>query len=136
VSDENVEIARNAYAVFGSGDFEAAMDFLDPEIEWHMWEAFARESRVFRGHDGVRHVLALFQENIDDFRVEPHEFIDAGKHIIVPVSFHGRAKGTQQALSYELVQVWTVRDRKAVRLDVYSSKDEAFEAVGLPSPAG
>lgn len=133
----NAEIARRAYDAFNRGGVEAVLEFLDPQIEWRMWERFARRSRVYHGHDGVRQVDAIFEENLDDFAADPHEFIEAGDSVVVPVRLHGRAKGTGEEQSFELVQVWTARDGRAYRLDVYSELDEALEAVssrGAVSP--
>ena len=128
---ENVEIARRAYAAYNAGGIDAILEFLDPKIEWHMWERFARGSRVYRGHAGVREALGVFEENFDGFAADPHEFIDAGDRVIVPVRLHGKAKGTGEDVGFELVQVWTERDGKAVRLDVYESKEDALRGPGL-----
>ncbi len=101
-----------------------------------MWERFTRRSRVYHGHDGVRQVLAMFDENLDEFRADPHDYIVAGERIVVPVRLHGRTKGSGEEQSFELVQVWTTPDdHTASRLDVYSDLEEALEAVGAPNPA-
>ena len=128
----NVDIARRAYEAFNGGGVDAILAFLDPEIEWRMFESFARDPRVYQGHEGVREVLSLFEENFDAFQAEPHEFIDAGDRIVVPVRLHGRAKGTGEEASFELVHVWTTSDeQRASQLDVYASREEALRAVGL-----
>jgi ketosteroid isomerase-like protein len=131
VSTENVDLARRAYQAFNGGGVEAILRFLDPEIEWRMWERWAREARVFKGHQGAREALLIFTENFDEFGAEPHEFIDAGEHVVVPARLHGRAKGTGEEASFELVHVWTLRGDRASRLDVYASREEALRAVGL-----
>ena len=131
MSEERAEVARRAYVAFNSGGVEAILEFLDPDIEWRMWERFSREPRVFNGHDGVREVLALFQENYDDFSAEPREFIPAEGAVIVPVSLRGRAKGTGEEASFDLVHVWSGPTPRPVRLDVYSSVEEALMAAGL-----
>jgi ketosteroid isomerase-like protein len=130
MTDENVEIARRAYAAFNAAGVEGILDFLDPEIEWRMWERFAREPRVYRGHQGVREVLSVFQENFDDFAAEPREFIDAGDQVLVSVRLTGTEKGGQPSV-FELIHVWTARGARAARLDVYASKEEALSALGL-----
>jgi ketosteroid isomerase-like protein len=125
------EIARRAYEAFNRGGVDAILEFLDPNIEWHMWERFARSSRVYHGHDGVREVLSLFEEQLDGFRADPHEFVDRGEHVVVPVRLHGTVKGSGKEQSYEVVQVWATRDgRRACRLDVYGSREEAIAATG------
>ncbi|MGH2955715.1 MAG: nuclear transport factor 2 family protein [Solirubrobacterales bacterium] len=131
MSEQNLEIARRAYAAYNAGGVEAILDFFDPEIEWRMWEEFAREPRVYQGHAGVREALSVFESEFDGFGAEPHEFIDAGDRIVVPVRLGGRAKGSGEETFFELVQVWTARGNRAVRLDVYASREEALRALGL-----
>ncbi len=129
MSGAKTKLASRAYEAFNRGGVEAILEFLDPGIEWHMWELFARDRRVYRGHDGVREVLAIFEENLDGFRADPHEFIEVGDRVVVPVNLHGRQRGTGEAQSYEVVAVWAIRDdRAAYRLDLYEELDEALEA--------
>jgi uncharacterized protein len=130
VSAENVEITQQAYEAFNRGGVDAILDFLSEDIEWHMWEQFARGQRVFRGHDGVREVLGIFTENYDDFRAEPEEFLDAGDTVLVPVRLIGRVRGTGDEERFDLVQVWSARDGLAYRLDVYTDRTEALRATG------
>lgn len=134
MSEENLEIARRAYGAFNRGGVERIIEFLDPEIEWRAWEQFARQPRVYHGHDGVRELLAVYAENFDEMRAEPYEFIDAGEQTVVPFRLSGKAKGTDDEVSFDLVHVWS-GGGMAKRLDVYTSKAEALEAVGLgPEP--
>ncbi len=133
MSEERVEVARRAYVAFNSGGVEAILEYLDPEIEWRMWEQFSREPRIFHGHDGVREVLALFAENYDDFSAEPREFIEADEAVIVPVALKGKAKGSGDEAVFELVHVWSGPTPRPERLDVYSSVEEALRATGLSS---
>lgn len=126
---ENVEITRRAYRAFNRAGVEAILEFLHPEIEWHMADGFARRPRVLHGHDGVRQVLSMFEENFDDFRVEPGELIEEGDVVIAPVHMHGRAKGTGEEHSFDVVHVWEAQAGRAFRLSAYSSVEEALSAV-------
>lgn len=136
MSEAEVNTARMAYAAFNRGGVDAILDFLDPEIEWRMYEQFTRESRVYRGHSGAREVLNVFEENFDDFKAEPLEFIDVSDRVVVPVRLTGRAKGSGEEATFELVHVWTNRSSPgeavlASKLDVYSTKEEALESLGV-----
>jgi hypothetical protein len=126
VAIDNVEIVRRGYKAFEEGGVEAILQFLDPAIEWHMSVAFTRTPRVYQGHDGVREVFRFFQEWIDDLGADPHEFIDAGDRVIVPVRMHGRLRETGEPVAYELVQVWLGRGGKAVRLVTYPDREKAL----------
>jgi ketosteroid isomerase-like protein len=131
---DNAEIVRRGYRAFQEGGVEAILQFVDPEIEWHMSAAFTHEPRVFQGHDGVREVFRFFNERIEDLAADPHEFIEAGERVVVPVRMHGRLRDTGEPVSYELVQVWLGRDGRAVRLDTYPDRETA--ALAAESRAG
>jgi len=128
---DNVEIVRRGYKAFEEGGVEAILQFLDPDIEWHMSAAFTRAPRVYRGHDGVREVFRFFNERIDDLAADPHEFIEADDRVIVPVRMHGRLKETGEPVAYELVQVWLGRDGKAIRLVTYPDRETAIAGADL-----
>lgn len=131
---DDTDLARKAYAAFNRGDVETALQHLDPQIEWNMHEEFARAPRTFRGHEGVREVWAIFREAIDDLVAEPARVHDAVGAIVAEVRMCGRARGTQERVLFELVHVWTIRDRRATRLDVYTTPDEAWAALGTTPP--
>jgi len=116
---DNVEIVRRGYKAFREGGVEAILEFLDSEIEWHMSAAFTSAPRIYRGHDGVREVFHFFTERIAGLGADPHEFIEAGDRVIVPVRMHGRLRETGEPVAYELVQVWTGRDGRAIKLVTY-----------------
>jgi uncharacterized protein len=126
VAIDNVEIVRRGYQAFEEGGVEAILQFVDPGIEWHMSAAFTRTPRVYHGHEGVREVFRFFEEWIDDLGVDPHEFIDAGDRVIVPLRMHGRLRDTGEPVAYELVQVWLGRDGKAVKLITYPDREKAL----------
>jgi ketosteroid isomerase-like protein len=58
MSQENVEIVRAANEAFVGGDIEAALNALDPEIEWHATVGGIDEGRVYRGRDQVVQAFA------------------------------------------------------------------------------
>jgi ketosteroid isomerase-like protein len=134
VSQDDIEISRGAYAAFNRGDLAGALERIDPEIEWRMSDQFTRETRVFRGHDGVREVFRAFTENFDDFHTQPHDFISLDGRVVVPVRLSGREKGGGETVAFELVHVWKTRSHRAVRLDVFASLDEARAAIDAERP--
>jgi ketosteroid isomerase-like protein len=136
---ENIEVVRRGYKAFREGGVEAILEFLDPEIEWHMSAAFTSAPRIYRGHDGVREVFRFFTERIDELGADPHEFIEAGDRVIVPVRMHGRLRETGEPVAYELVQVWTGRGGSAIKLvtypDVRTAADPDLVAAAGPRAA-
>jgi ketosteroid isomerase-like protein len=134
MSAENVELVRRLYAAFKAGDNVWPFEVYDAEIEWDIsavpWGLELGFEPIYRGHDGVR---AFWRHWLDawesiEFRVE--EVIDAGDEVVAFYSLvnRGRASGAEVAGAY--AQIWTVRNRKVVRLRLFADRAEALRAVG------
>jgi uncharacterized protein len=130
VSQENVELARRGYDAFNRGDMEVAFELFDPEIEWSEGTDVP-EPQVYHGHDGVRRQQERFREAWESFSIEPEEFIEMGEQLVVIAKLVGRGKGSGVEVEARGAHVWTVRDGKAVRLEMYGDPAKALEAVGF-----
>ena len=64
--------------------------------------------------------------------MEPVEVVDLGERIMVVVSMRARGRGSGAPVEMTFVQLWSLRDGKAVSLRDYATKADALEAVGLP----
>jgi ketosteroid isomerase-like protein len=135
MSQENVELARRGYetlnVAYKTGNFQDAFErFCDPDIVLTP-SGILPESSQMHGHEGMVRFATLQTEAFDDFWVEPQAFIDAGDRVVVPVRFGGRAHHSGLDVAFEVVHVLTARDGKWTRIDMYASKAQALEAVGL-----
>jgi ketosteroid isomerase-like protein len=130
VSQENVEIVRRTIEAFNGDGVEAALQYLDPEVEWLAPPEWLEE-RLYKGHDGIHRLASQWSENIDEYRLDPERFIDAGDAVVVLLFARGRIPGGAAPIEQKLGYVWEVRDRKGVRIQVYFSWEEALEAAGL-----
>jgi ketosteroid isomerase-like protein len=54
MSQENVEIVRTLLSAYDRADYEAALEALDPEIEWQVPPGIAIGREVYRGRDEVQ----------------------------------------------------------------------------------
>ncbi len=116
MSQENVEIVRRAYAAFNRRDFDAALDALDPDVEWHQITQFP-DRAVYRGREEMRDRFWNKQlvEQFGDFRIDVEELVDAGDHVVMigHIVAHGSASGVPIRL--RVVNVLEMRDGKLVR---------------------
>jgi ketosteroid isomerase-like protein len=122
MSHENVEIVRR----FLVGDFDEALMYVDPDIVWNPVE----ESPA-QGHDAVRASTARWKSEWDDYELTPEEFADAGDHVVATVRFRARGRGSGIEVDARLYDVFTLRHGKIVRMDQFTERSEALEAVGL-----
>jgi ketosteroid isomerase-like protein len=83
MSVENVQHVRQGYEAFtrylsDPSDLTDVLAFLDPEIEWRGPREFPDLAEPHFGHEGVRRYFEILFEALEDYRMEPEEFIDAG----------------------------------------------------------
>ena len=128
MSQENVEVVRQAWAAFTRHDNAAALGFYDPEVELH---GLGLAGGVYRGLTGVREYFGDWLAAWDEFSTDVEEWIDAGDDVIAVV--HDRASGRHSRVQVERRQwhVWMVRNGKLWRLRIYATRAEALAAAGL-----
>lgn len=90
---------------------------------------FFPDSRESRGHEGMLRFTANQAEAFEDLSVDPVEIVEAAGHILIPVRMRGRARHTGLEIEFAFVHVWTLRQGKLARLEMYATKSEALEAV-------
>ena len=112
--------------------FEAWLSLFDPEFEMKTPAALATEPGTYRGPDGVRRWFDEFYEAMDEVRLEPHEFHAVGECVVVPFEIVARGRATGLEMRQYAVQVWRLRDGKALRLELYPDLDSAIAAVRAP----
>ena len=131
MSRENVELVRQTTDAYNRRDFEAAIKWMDPAIEWDMTRVQVPDPGVYRGLDGVRDFHNSWDESWDWLELEPEEFVDAGDRVVSVMRQAGEGKLSGAEVEQHFAQVWTLRDAKIVRMEMYPSRKAALEAVGL-----
>ena len=131
MSEENVEIVRRAYAVLAEQGVEAMLALADPEFEMTTPASLAAEPDTYRGHDGVRRWFDSFDDALEDVSLEGREFTDAGDRVFAHTVLTGRGRSTGIEVEQHAFLLWTVRDGKVIRGDVFAERGPALEAAGL-----
>jgi ketosteroid isomerase-like protein len=130
MSQENVDKARAFIEAYNRRDFDAAVEWFDPEVEWILPARQSSDSG--RGPEAVIRFFEDIDENFDELRLLPQEFRDAGDRVATRLRHYGRGKGSGIEIDEELYhQVATFRDGKIVRMEYFASWPEALEAAGL-----
>jgi ketosteroid isomerase-like protein len=131
MSQENVEIMRRGFDHFAAtGDFLA--EIMDPGFVWNMstfrgWP----ERQTYAGIQGARRFIADWTEPWEDWELDLEALRDAGDRVVAITRQRGRSTATGITVELESAQVWTLREGKQVRMDMYASPAEALEAAGL-----
>jgi ketosteroid isomerase-like protein len=129
VSHENVRLVRAGYDALNAGDLDSLMELWAPDIEVDWSRTRGPLRGVYRGEEAQRLLIDFF-ESWQSVRVEPHEFIEEGEHVVAPSTTHfvGRDGIGVQARG---ALTFTIRDGMLVHTGLYQDKQEALKAVGL-----
>jgi ketosteroid isomerase-like protein len=142
MSQENVEIVRRAFEIFNryretdlsraerDEAFEAFADLATTDfvyVEPPEWPG----AGVYQGLDEYREVLEGFFEALSEMTAEIEETFDAGAQVVVFVRWRARGTASGAELEMKPGQVFTLRNGKIAKQEVYLDRDQALEAAGL-----
>jgi ketosteroid isomerase-like protein len=129
MSQENVEIVQAFIDAWNRGDWDATSKDFAPDFELDFTRAVGPNVGIY-GIDQYRRLVEDFVDSWEAVWIEPHDFIEAGEHVVVPWTMHARGRegiDVQTRANF----VWTIRDAAIVRVSYYEERQEALEAVGL-----
>lgn len=130
VSSSNVEIIRSWTEAFNRRDFEAAIGAFDPEVELHEWPT-GPGARTYHGHDGAREALDSWFEAWEWMQVEILDIVETGDRVLVTAHQRAKGKGSEIELEIKSFNVYTFRDGKVTRIELFTEQGPALEAAGL-----
>ena len=136
MSEDNLEVQRRGYEhLINTG--ELLEEIVDPEFVWDMSTFGAwPERQTYEGIEGMREFLATWVGAWDDWELIVEELHPAGDKVVAVVRQRGRAKATGLPVDMHFGQVWTFRDGKQLRMEMYATPDEALRAAGLEDTPG
>lgn len=141
---ENVEIVRNAldaFNAFARGELEgqaveeAAARISDPQIEWHWHNELATFGvpQHLRGVPEIIEGWERFSRPWADLALEALEFIEApDDRVVTAMRQSGRERESGISMEVHFFDVWTIRDGKVRKLEIFRHRADALEAAGLP----
>jgi ketosteroid isomerase-like protein len=134
MSQEDVQLVRESFLASASGDPVAAQHFWDPSIEWDMSGVIGwAEKPVYREHE-VSEFLRAWADSWQAWHFDLEEVRDAAGEMVF-VAIHEWGIGAESGASVDQRRyfVITVREGRAVRIQMFSESGDAREAAGLPA---
>jgi ketosteroid isomerase-like protein len=128
MSQENLELARNAVAAFNRRDVPALVELTTDDFQW-VTRTGTVESTVYQGAEG----LAAYFKDADVWDVlelDAQEFRELGDAVLVAGMFHARGGGSGAEVRAPYYSAFFVREGKLARVLSFRSEEEALEAVG------
>jgi ketosteroid isomerase-like protein len=135
MSQENVEIVRQIFDAANRRDSASTLALYDPTLIWDHTRGPLRElmggQDVYCGHEGLRQWFRDFYEVWDNVEARVVEVIEAGDDVISVIDYRARGRASGAEVEMGMAGVWTIQAGKVVRAAWFTTRDEAFEAVGL-----
>ncbi len=129
MSAADAEILREMYDAFNRGAYEESTAMLHPDAILHQWGEVP-DSDTYAGRDefvrGLSRWLAGFEPG---FQYGVEQITDAGHRVVAQIVLRGRGRGSGLDLEQTVFQTWTVRDGKAYECWVFTTEEQAWEAV-------
>jgi ketosteroid isomerase-like protein len=130
MSQENVEVVRQAWRSYTDQGIDAALEYYSEDcVSEDLPELPDRAT--YQGREGLWERNRHFVEIWGDFVAEAVEFIDAGDVVVAVIAMRGRGKGSGAPFDLRPYFVYEVRDGSIVRDRAFTSKAQALEAAGL-----
>src|SRR6476646_7164056 len=131
MSQENVELVREAYDAYNRDGITGILRYLDPEVEWRN-AAESPDAGVFIGHEGVVEWQGMVDAGFADMYFEPERIDQLPQgQVLVSVRFRFRAQTSDVQVEVPFVHLMTWRDGKVTKFAMFNGKAEALKAAGL-----
>jgi ketosteroid isomerase-like protein len=122
------EAIREGYAALNRGE-EPSLELVDESFEGVNLPEQALGMPAMTGRDGLLAWIRAIRDVWDGFQLVPERITwlksDA---VVVQVLLQGRGKASGVPVSQRFYNLWTVRNGRAVRLEVHETPEEAINA--------
>ena len=111
----NVDLAKQAYSDFSTGNVGGVLAVFDPAIEWHECKGmpYVKGDGLFTGIDAVvTNIFMNLPVYFDGFNISVNEIFAAGDKVVMVGYYQGTNKATGNPFKANATHVWTVQNGK------------------------
>ena len=120
-AEENTRLAQSGYDAFGRGDMAALAEVMADDIEWVSPGDPDDDPNAgtFKGKDAVLGWFGRLASTLDFTTFEPREFIAQNDKVVSLVYAEATVRNTGRIVVNHEAHVWTFRDGKLARFQIY-----------------
>ena len=128
--NDPADIVRGFYDALGRGDVPGVLARLHDQLEWTEAEGFPYYSGTWRSPQEVLDKLLIpLARDWDRFSARAHDFIAQGDRVVTLGEYSGTFKATGKSMTASFAHVWTIRDGRLARFDMYTDTAKVREAL-------
>ena len=128
-----MDVIKRGHDAFNRGDWDGALEFAHPEIEWRLHGELGLDAaQAVKGREALKELWASFFEIWDEYKMDALDFAQApAGRVLVSVRFTALGQGSSVPIELTYFWVYRMRDGVIAAVDLYLEKSEALEAAGL-----
>lgn len=115
----NVDLVKEGYSNFATGNVEAVLANFDPAIEWHECKGmpFVKGDGIYKGQEAVvNNVFMNLPVYFDGFNIVVNQIFGDGDKVVMVGYYQGTNKATGNSFKANATHVWTIKNGKFVHL--------------------
>ena len=124
VGKQNVDVVREMLEDYLRGDYERALPAFAHDVE------VITSLEMFHGHAGVVEEAKRWEEIWSDYRFEVEDLVDSGDRVVLLYHQVGRAKESGVEVEERAAWVYTLREGKITRVEMFQDRETALRAAG------
>ncbi len=112
----NLDVIKQGYAFFETGNVEGVLAQFDNAIEWHECQGmpFVKGDGIYVGHEAiVTNIFMNLPVYFDGFNIAVNEIFGAEDKVVMAGYYQGINKATGKPFKANAIHVWTVKNGKA-----------------------
>lgn len=126
---EHVELIRSTYEGDAEANGHKLRAALAPDAVWIEAAGFPYAGTYIGPEAIFAGVHQRLGQEWENYRALPHDYYDAGEHIIVTGTYRGRYRLTGRSFEAEFAHIYTVRNGKIVRFEQYVDSRKVWQAI-------
>lgn len=130
MSHADVETLRTGYEAFNDGNWDWLVELSHPEVELKTAPRVTSPG-TYRGGQQIRTFFEDLFAPFEEVTAKPQRFFDHGDRIVVLLQVRLRPLGSSAFVENRIGHLWTFRDGKALRLEIFPEREKALEAIGM-----
>jgi ketosteroid isomerase-like protein len=127
----NARALRPVYDQWSRGNWQPRFEVYADDFEWGWSEEFPDHAGVSRDPGVGSERLRTWLSGWEDWRCEAEDLVASGEYVVALCLYTGRGPGSGVDVEQRGAHLWTMREGRAVRLEVFSSRERAFRAAGI-----
>jgi uncharacterized protein len=130
MAQEDIETLRAVFEGVTRGDWDAVFRHARPDFELRTPDQNPIAG-TYRGREEIHGFFTELWAAFEEVAVQPEQFVDLDDRILVFLVMQLRPSDSGAKVEMRIAHLWTMRDGKPARCEVFAERKQALDAAGL-----